>query len=148
MRLSGSYNRSSYGRVEVQFNGTWGTWCSAPWNLNNAHVTCRHLGFDGAVALRPEPLWIYDGVEWRNDLRCFGNETSLTDCPQTGFTSVRFCTFGYRATKVMCNLQGKTKHPIVHYYPRMTNFRILKFLPIYSSLSKATLKRRYNISSI
>ena len=128
MRLSGGYNRSSYGRVEVQFNGSWGTWCSAPWNLNNAHVTCRQLGFNGAVALRPEPHWIYDGVEWRNDLRCFGNETSLTDCPQTGFTSVRFCAFGYRA-EVMCNLQGKTKHPIVHLLPEndyFQNFNIFK----------------------
>ncbi|XP_022799247.1 scavenger receptor cysteine-rich domain superfamily protein-like isoform X2 [Stylophora pistillata] len=107
VRLFGDYIRSSYGLVEVQFNGTWGTWCSAPWNLNNAHVTCRHLGFDGAAALVPESYPSYDGgrVKWRNDLHCFGNETSLTDCPQTGFISVRYCSFRYKASNVMCNLQ-------------------------------------------
>ena len=48
IRLAGS-NDSMSGRVEVNLNGTWGTVCHYGWDLRDATVVCRQLGFTRAV---------------------------------------------------------------------------------------------------
>lgn len=102
----------SYGRVEVLINGTWGTFCSDSflWTLQNAHVICRQLRFDGAATASSSffsnAFGVGTGSIWTNDLQCVGNETSISECRQNKWKSVRFCR--YRATIAMCRQQGNS----------------------------------------
>ncbi|XP_022099140.1 scavenger receptor cysteine-rich domain-containing group B protein-like [Acanthaster planci] len=81
IRLVGGPNRTS-GRVEVHKDGNWGTICDNDWDLTDASVLCRQLGFSdaeeattGAHFGQGEGQVILDGVA------CSGSESKITDCP-------------------------------------------------------------------
>ena len=84
LRLSdGPY--PNQGRVEVLYNGDWGTICDYGWDLEDAHVVCRQLGFAKAVvALQgAESAGLYGqglGTIHLYQLACTGSEASLVKC--------------------------------------------------------------------
>ena len=47
IRLAGLQNPMS-GRVEVCYDGLWGSVCSSGWNTPDAAVVCRQLGFSSS----------------------------------------------------------------------------------------------------
>ena len=73
------------GRVEVYQSGAWGTVCDDSWDINDAMVVCRQLGFDTAAAANG--LAAYGpgtGPIHYDNVACTGNETRLADCPHNG----------------------------------------------------------------
>ena len=48
VRLSNG-TTGSEGRVEINIRGHWGTICDIYWDLSDASVVCRQLGYDGRV---------------------------------------------------------------------------------------------------
>ncbi|XP_077460848.1 uncharacterized protein LOC144077182 [Stigmatopora argus] len=87
VRLVNSDNRCS-GRVEVYHNERWGTVCDDIWELTNAEVVCRQMDCGRArSALQSAAFGPGIGPIWMDDVRCFGNETSITSCRHSGFGS-------------------------------------------------------------
>ena len=80
-------NRSYEGRVEVFHSDQWGTVCDDHWDIHDADVVCRQLGFSRGAA----QAWSYahygqgTGQIWMDNLRCTGNETSLDQCDFPGW---------------------------------------------------------------
>ena len=87
MRLVGG-SWTGEGRVEVFYNGAWGTVCDDIWNMNNARVVCRQLGYSDAVnALSHAHFGAGSGQIWLDDVNCAGSEDSIDNCPHIGWGS-------------------------------------------------------------
>ena len=101
---------SSYqGRVEVFYNGAWGTICHDFWELPDAHVVCHQLGFEQALAaLRSAEFGEGTGVIWLDDLECAGNETAISECGHKGWR-VTDCVHNQDAS-VICMPKGEIKY--------------------------------------
>ncbi|KAJ8034426.1 hypothetical protein HOLleu_21258 [Holothuria leucospilota] len=72
---------NSSGRIEVVFNGEWGTVCNDNWNMVNAYVVCRQLGYPAAVVTYTNVFFGRgSGVIWLRNVRCSGSESNLLEC--------------------------------------------------------------------
>ena len=79
VRLAGGSNNT--GRVEVLVNGTWGTVCDHHWDINDAHVVCRQLGFRYALnAYLGARYGQGTGPILLDDVDCLGSESQLISC--------------------------------------------------------------------
>ena len=90
------------GRVEINHAGHWGTVCDYSWNMNNAEVVCRQVGCGRALAaLSRAHFGQGSGLIWLDNVRCSGNESSLTQCQHSGFGS-HYCGH-YSDVGVICS---------------------------------------------
>ena len=113
VRLVGgsSYNE---GRVEILYNGVWGTICSDGWNLNNAIVTCRSMGFMGVDQFYATSSQYGPGIGpiWLDNVMCDGNEPSIARCGHLGVNITHNCTHA-NDVGVRCNgLESKYINPL------------------------------------
>ena len=73
---------NNYGRVEIYENGQWGTVCDDTWDMTDAGVACRQLGFSGATSAPKSAAYgPGSGTILRHHTNCQGSEASLLNCP-------------------------------------------------------------------
>ena len=81
IRLQGPRSSNGSGRVEVFYDGKWGTVCDDYWDLNDAIVACRQLGYQYASkALKGNDVANGNGTIWLDDVDCTGKEMYLSSC--------------------------------------------------------------------
>ncbi|XP_071487956.1 scavenger receptor cysteine-rich domain-containing group B protein-like [Diadema antillarum] len=108
VRLVGGED-DTQGRVEIYYDGQWGTVCDDWWDIEDANVVCRTLGFQGALHYSccaeygqgSGPI-LLDNVE------CNGTESNLADCQHNGY-GVHDCSH-YEDVGVKCIPTGKCEH--------------------------------------
>ena len=80
--------------LKCSFKGTWGEVCGTHWDIKEANVVCRQLGFQGAVAAANSA----SDFSFMYSVQCDGNEASLMECDLTPKTWCR----PNRAACVVC----------------------------------------------
>ena len=105
LRLTGD-SIERQGILEILYYGVWGYVCSQGFTLNSANVACRRLGFPGAVSVVSRLMYINSLSSttplWLSEIRCFGNETGLEQCPHLGFGNRDNVCEQYNDVGVLC----------------------------------------------
>ena len=95
----------SEGRVEILHEGSWGTVCDDLWDLKDATVVCRKLGFDEASAAPSLARFGQgSGNIFLDEVQCNGTESNLEDCKHEGI-GVHDCSHKEDAS-VICTQAG------------------------------------------
>ena len=82
LRLAGGRDASE-GRVEMLYNGEWGTICDDDWNNKAGLVVCRQLGYR-YTSLSTLKFGPGNGTIWLDNVYCTGNESSILECDHGG----------------------------------------------------------------
>ena len=105
VRLVGG-NTLLEGRVEVFLLGQWGTVCDYYWDLADATVVCRQLGYPRAVeAPRSAAFGAGSGPSWYSRVDCTGTERNLTECSKSNSNFGSACPHSQDAGAV-CSSQS------------------------------------------
>ena len=101
-------NGSTYyeGRVEVNYDGEWGTVCDDGWSYADARVVCRQLGFYWGSAYTGAYFGQGSGPILLDDVTCTGNEATLSNCGHLGVGNTRNCDHSEDAGVRCYNIQG------------------------------------------
>ncbi|XP_058629357.1 deleted in malignant brain tumors 1 protein isoform X2 [Onychostoma macrolepis] len=85
LRLINGHNSCS-GRVEVLYNGIWGTVCDNGWDLADAAAVCREMGCGDVIEAKSAAHFGQgSGPVWISDLQCSDTDSRLRDCKSSGW---------------------------------------------------------------
>ena len=90
--------------MEVFYIGRWGTVCNNQWDINDATVVCRQLGYataEAALSWARDIFGIGSGFIWLDQVSCTGSETNLTQCRSSDL-GANSCSHS-RDTGVICS---------------------------------------------
>ncbi|XP_072214315.1 scavenger receptor cysteine-rich domain-containing protein DMBT1-like isoform X4 [Excalfactoria chinensis] len=80
LRLVSDYGRCA-GRVEVLYNGIWGTVCGDHWDSLDGQVVCRQLSCGTVLSISGSARHGEGaGPIWLDDVNCTGTEAALSEC--------------------------------------------------------------------
>ena len=114
-------NYYSNGRVEIFHEGEWGTVCTRRWDLIEAEVVCRQLGFQGMCMISSQATILHynlltgaleaplrshygagHGTIWLSNLGCTGSESRLDQCDHSGWGEASRCFHNIHDASVKC----------------------------------------------
>ena len=94
------------GRVEVYHNSTWGTVCDDSWDITDANVVCRQLGYSRATSASENAAFGEgSGPIYYDEVACTGTEARLADCDHRGI-GIHDCDH-HEDAGVLCVTQGQ-----------------------------------------
>lgn len=91
------------GRVEVKYKGTWRPVCGDAWDIADAQVVCRILGYKAALVAMSR-FQVEKAGLWIGGVKCRGEELSISECNR-GWKKTR-CSRNYSAGVMCDNEQG------------------------------------------
>ena len=73
--------------MSLYYNGQWGTVCDDSWDIADAHVVCRMLGYPRAIGFTIASHFggAMGGPIWLDEVNCRGTENTLAACPHGGW---------------------------------------------------------------
>ena len=132
--VGGSLNGE--GRVEIFYNGKWGTVCDDYWDMNDARVVCRQLGFPDAVSAPGSAHFgAGSGPIWLDNVGCSGSESSIVNCPRSGW-GAHNCNHNKDAS-VICS--SKSCRQATNHFPVVNNMFIYVYFVLFLCNNKNTL---------
>ena len=95
--------RKAEGRVEIFHDGYWGTVCDDYWDIKDAQVVCRELGYQEAIGAPMRALFGEgNGHIWLRNVHCLSNESSIEDCEHAEWNANSYC-YHFEDASVICS---------------------------------------------
>lgn len=88
-----NYAQTNYGRIEVLYNGQWGTVCDDGFGFNEATVICREMGFEAIYRYHPRAgegsglpgCGQGSGQIWLDSVDCPSGAVRFSQCSHNGW---------------------------------------------------------------
>ncbi|XP_065835352.1 CD5 antigen-like isoform X3 [Oscarella lobularis] len=107
IRFSPSNRTPHSGQVEIRHNSQWGTICADEWDLDDAQVFCRQLGYPSAAEASKTTNGLLTpsiDVTWMTHVDCTGYEPTIEDCLFPGWGQIDSCLDTSQSATATCRV--------------------------------------------